>query len=619
MYSASSPQQLITVVKLFFSWGMCSKLRHNANPKSIKIPTVTLKHDQALLPEKTSRVSPFFGFDPSPTNSRPATPESTSNDFLRPLKVNSQRTSASPDPPTVASPPRESGREGGRKGRRGEHYQGDVVLIGFLCPERLDIAASVADHPLDQPDGAEFEIVKKGFSRDNDDKIADQDMDVDIDAEFAEMNQSKEEGDNGNQNQAPPQESGGCSNKNEPEDSGKEDNDNGNVEQPSSSGSGTGGLQGGSSGGDDGNDEEKKPPMNGNEMDIDNVMEEKVEKQEEEGEIQKARLESIASLASMASAVVKQEDCTMDILPSSDAANGLIALHHSNSLPNSASATPDSANRHNAPPPVSVSNGSIHSCPTPMQPTTQPQISTLAVISESNHQPPGKPTLPSIHTLAEVAIQQGYPNPPPPSGHFSPNQSGQRSLSDTPQPAPLSPPNSSQPQAGYGPDGAHARKPLHHMTVQERANYVPPVYYPPYPYPPLCDEMHAPGAPPSIPPTMYTPNHQQVYTQGRELPGLFNQPPSSYHYHEPTPPDPQPLRRGSSANMFAQAPFSDSTPSGPDTGSTNASGGERETSAGPTVRSPKRTNRDGQPVTGSFKCEHPGCHAPAFQTQYLLK
>ena len=583
------------------------------NPQLSKIPTKILKPDSKVVWSNKPSVSPYFGYFPE-SPPRSPTPE------IRPKSLPTGSNNAA----TVASAPPRGGRNG---------CLGDVVLINFLCPERPDIAADDVKHGL--------------RARCHDDEDDDMLRPMDIDKEYDEEAMDKEEG-RTNDNQE--RESGGNSEANSTESSGGSEQSNGTGSQSGPPASAGGGSQNGSSGGNDGNDEEKKQPTD--KMDLDRVevrvkeepKEEEKEQKNEMSQDEKDRLSSIAKLADERT----QNGEAMDLLPSSNAAaSGLIALHHSSSGTKPTHiVNPDSPNRHHnhALPQPPLSNGASHSPnPVPLQPGSQPDItmSTLPIISESSHQASGsgaKPTLPSlssalsIHQLADAALHsQGYSNTSPP-GHFSPPQSvvsiaGQRS-SGTPQPVPISPPAPNQAQAGYGPEGAHTRKPMHHMTVQERAPYVhappaPAYSYAPmqYQYSPINEEMHASGPPPGIQSPPYA-QPQHPYSSGRELPSLGYPPAAPYHYsHEAPSAEPQPLRRGSSANMFAQQPFEEHTPSGPSTGETTVSAtGSDDTIVAAQMSPPKRSSTsNGAAITGTFQCAHPGCTAAPFQTQYLLK
>ncbi|KAF8452985.1 hypothetical protein BGX38DRAFT_1180155 [Terfezia claveryi] len=469
---------------------------------------------------------------------------------------------------------------------------------------------------------------------------------MDIDKEFDEEAMDKEE-EEGRTNGSQERESGGSSETSGAESNGRSEQSNGTGGQSGGPAPVGGGSQSGSSGGNDGNDEEKKQPTD--KMDLDRVevrvkeepKEEEKERKSEMSQDEKDRLSSIAKLA----AERTQNGEAMDCPPLSDAAaSGLIALHHSSFATHIVNS--DSPSRH-APPQPLLSNGASHPPnPVPLQPGSQPDLTTtiLPIISEPAHKASGsgpKPTLPSlssIHQLADAALHsQGYSNTSQP-GHFSPPQAAvsivvsQRS-SDTPQPVPISPPAPNQAQAGYGPEGAHTRKPMHHMTVQERAPYVhappPPTttYYAPmqYQYTPINEEMRVSGPPPCMQAQAYAPPPQHIYAPGRELPGLGYAPAAPYHYsHEAPSAEPQPLRRGSAANMFAQPPFEEQhPPSGPPTGETMISvAGSDDTIVAPQMSTPKRSSTgsrsDGAPITGTFRCEHAGCSAPPFQTQYLL-
>jgi len=597
------------------------------NSQLSKIPTKVPKPGpQAVRPDKSS-VSPysaFFGY-PSEVSSRSSSPgigHKAHHEKVTPLT-----NSNPPNTAAVASAPPGGGGDEGSKCPRPQHpCLGDLVLISALCPERPDIAA---------------DAVRGLWPGD----------DMDIDKEYGEEAMDKEEGGtNGSQER----ESGSSGEANGTESNERSEQSNGAGSQSGPPASAGGGSQNGSSGGSDGNDGEKKPPTD--QMDLDRVevkvkkeQKEEKERKNEMSQGEKDRLSSIAKLAERT-----QNGEAMDFIPPSDAAaSGLIALHHSSpGTKQTHIINPDSPNRHHnhTPPHPPLSNGASHPPnPVPLQPGSQPDItvSTLPIISESVHQASGpctRPTLPSlssalsIHQLADAALHsQGYSNTPQP-GHFSPPQTvasiaGSQRSSDTPQPIPISPPTPNQAQAGYGPEGAHARKPMHHMTVQEQASYVhapalpAPAYYTPmqYQYTHMNEEMHAGGPPPGIQGPSYAPPSQHVYAPSRELSGLAYAPAAPYHYsHEAPSAEPQPLRRGSAANIFTQPPFEEHTPTGPPTGETMISVAESDdTIVAPQMPTPKRASTgsrsDGAVITGTFRCGHPGCTAPPFQTQYLLK
>ena len=599
------------------------------NPQLSKIPAKIPKPDpQVARPEKPSvSHSAFFGYTSEPP-SRSTTPEAGAKAHPDSRKVTPPTSSDPPNAAAVAS------GGGGGDVRSKDHglprsCLGDVVLIGFLCPERPDIAADTVKHGLRA----------RCHDDEDDDMLRPMDLDKAYDEE--EVMEKEEEGrTNGSQER----ESGGSGETNGTESNGRSEQSNGTGSQSGPPASAGGGSQNGSSGGNDGNDEEKKQPTD--KMDLDRVeirvkeesKEEEKERKSEMSQVEKDRLSSIAKLAA-------ERTPNGEYPPPSDAAAcGLIALHHSSfGTKPTHIVNPDSPSRH-APPQPPLSNGASHPPnPVPLQPGSQADITATTILPIISDSPPqallgsgSKPTLPSlssIHQLADAALHsQGYTNTSQP-GHFSPPQAvsiavGQR-ISDTPQSVPISPPTLNQAQAGYGPEGAHARKPLHHMTVQERASYVnappppAPAYYTPMQYQ-YGEEMNASGPPAGIQgPAYAAPPH--VYVPSRELPSLGYTPAAPYHYsHEAHSAEPQPLRRGSAANMFAQPPFEEQhapSPSGPPTADTMASAaGSDDTISVPTPkRSSTGSRGEGAVITGSFRCEHPNCTAAPFQTQYLLK
>lgn len=639
-------------------------------PQFSKISAIYSKRNN-LQEKQPGQSGVFFGycFEPS-ESSRPSSP-----DFLEPQKridsekVNTPALTKDPNQAIVASPPPEGGRIGGsvdpHMSRPG--FQGDVVLLRFLCPERPDIAAQAQTHGLT--------ATARDTAQDEADDAALEDMDMDdiekeMELEDAPVDEQKGapsiQERNGNDNSpegnnsvnmdledAPVDEEEGApsneereGNDNSTDSNSSNGRSNGANGQPAPAGSvGGDGSSGGTGGGGGGG--ERPPTKGSHEMDVD-IKEEEVEvkkeaKEDENGGENEISQDQRNRLSSIAIEAVQRTH-------NGDAASGLIALHHSNSCTKSTYVlNPDSPNRHHAPPPTDSSRGSTHSPPGQVLPGSHPDISmsTLPGISTSPQEISTKPTLPSLSSalktsipqlqqLADLAIQQhqGSINTSQ-GGPFSPAQSvvsttGSQRSSDTPQPAPLSPPASTKAQAGYGSDGA--RKPLHHMTVQERASFVhstptAPPYYSPmqYQYPPLNEDIHTNGVPPNIPGSPYPPAPQHVYAQGRELPSLNYQPAAPYHYpHEISPSaEPQPLRTGPAANMFAQPQYEEHAPSGPSTADTIPSmAGSDDTIAAPQMPTPKRNstgNRDGPAITGTFRCEYPNCQAPPFQTQYLLK
>ncbi|KAI5801183.1 hypothetical protein EDC01DRAFT_612311 [Geopyxis carbonaria] len=159
------------------------------------------------------------------------------------------------------------------------------------------------------------------------------------------------------------------------------------------------------------------------------------------------------------------------------------------------------------------------------------------------------------------------------------------------------------------------RPPIHHLSLQSRAQFMPTMetsapFYPQHHqhYPPIKDATS------SSPGTSY-PALPSI-TTGTNA-NLFAQPAQSF-----TSPLPIGLgaRRESTSSDFQYNSDQTATPAGPSTGDTMAGSGPDEPMISPRGRTGLSAgpSQAGPLAGGGFKCEHVGCKAPPFQTQYLL-
>lgn len=565
-----------------------------------KIPTPNRNDSlQAVPPENSSALQVYVGY-----SSSRSTPEPELREYLAIKK------------PVVTDPPHVRKKDNPKHTLR----KGEDVLLTFLAGEPFSSHRS--------PD--------------------DEDEDFNMDSV-----EDREDGDH-----AAKQEQGSCNGGT----NGAEGNGNGGHNNTSSSQTGTTGSPGrpppsGSSGGDDGNDKRKSPPINGvHEMDIDQEQEGKgnnnsTDEQDqneqkghgemggpEEGpEISQAKLIDLAQSAVGRIKMGSGHGEAPENLPSS-AANKLIALRWG-PVPKPTHFAQDSPNRLHGPQKVALSNGTNHSgldksmaLPRSIsganrEPSSSGEKLTLPSLSSMPLSPPSV----SIKDLAELAIHQEQVCSGTPSASLSAAQQvvslgNPRPIPDTHQ---QTSPASPQGQVGYGCDVIHTRKPVHHMTAQERAGFVhssptTQVYYTPSPFQyPSPEELHSTGSSSNIPPPPYQSGPPQVYPQSRELPNLNYPSTPSYPYSRDTQTDTRPLRRGSAANLFTQPSYEEHSSARPQTSDPMVSVAGRD---GPNINpqpTPRRNVRSGADggagLAGAFRCKYPNCTALPFQTQYLLK
>ncbi|GAB7344048.1 hypothetical protein MBLNU457_1966t1 [Dothideomycetes sp. NU457] len=225
-----------------------------------------------------------------------------------------------------------------------------------------------------------------------------------------------------------------------------------------------------------------------------------------------------------------------------------------------------------------------------------PESSTAHKLSMSAS--PKAERLPSFHQLSRIAADgehdprptQTYPPPPPPSNYLPPPPNSAQSPGAPPQPY-LNPPQIS-PTPTYG---------YHHQSSPTAMQNEPSPYY---------------AASPTA--NMY----------------------STTSHYPPPPPPPHPERRTSApytrppATLISTLTSSSESSNrslqstGTGTGMSHEDWGTNHTTP---IESTNSTPRQGLPefphlappppnnVLGSFICDHPGCTAQPFQTQYLLK
>ncbi|KAH0556659.1 hypothetical protein GP486_005539 [Trichoglossum hirsutum] len=327
----------------------------------------------------------------------------------------------------------------------------------------------------------------------------------------------------------------------------------------------------------------------------------------------------------------ESENNRMDVDPkvSDDAVGGLLALKSPNIPPSTLS--PSHA-RSSAP-----TNGSLKSelatSPTLRDYAIPPYGSTLPAITTSMpppNSPPQansiatshgeRPNLPSLHShlnqLAEAAEKES-------TQPFDVRANGAGSGPRPSFPAVVvgaarSPPTTQAGLAGSG------RPRVQYMTARERQEYQN--QQPPNHYPPTSQYSQAQTSPVS---SYSETSPQEPFPHGRELPSLSPPPGPGVAVSHPYWFNRRPSQASENGPPYAPVPQAESSYPPPPTtdGSTPASVGSTprdhrmsiDDTPRPTPTASLPPQQTGPPPVGVFRCEHAGCTAAPFQTQYLLK
>lgn len=492
--------------------------------------------------------------------------------------------------------------------------QGDAVLISFLAPDQHEISRNAGLQPLTYPSESE--------STENEMEGGDG-ADGDGNGRKSASRQPSESGEGSKENG-----SGATSGS----------NGSGNEAPAGGSGVSSGGSSGGS--GDGGDDKEKKqPPDAPTDMEIDSVenTEEKeklgengFDKKEENGAAPKTGPAETAG-----NGILADDVDSMDVVQTSSsseetaaslmslAGGAVSSLQTYSGFTATNARNPDSS----GPPASPETSKKDTSTKNPPLPSMISQSSSPSSLPPGNPGNDGKnitlPSLDSMGMLADLATkEQSYGRRASNSQTIHPNIVSHATITATRPsqsgPTPLSPglPSPAAGAGGFSPDGSQ-RPPMHHLTAQQRQYYLnlePGSYYPNHPhqhyqspYPPIKDAAQS--------------NAQVGYPAGfqpgRELPGLAHPTsPNSANFFAQSGSIPAGLAGGRRESTSSDFQFSDhTTPSGSNTGDTLTAG--EESAASPRNRMP---NTQAAALSGGgFKCDHPGCKAPPFQTQYLLK
>jgi hypothetical protein len=330
----------------------------------------------------------------------------------------------------------------------------------------------------------------------------------------------------------------------------------------------------------------------------------------------------------------ESEHNRMDVDPkvSDDAVGGLLALKSPNVPPSTLSiASSQSHTQSNAPTNGNL-KGELATSPTLRDYAIPPYGSTLPAITTSMP-PPNSPPQPN-----SIATSHGErPNLPPLHSHL--NQLAEAAEKESTQPfdvrtngansgprssfvvgAARSPPTTQAGLAGSG------RPRVQYMTARERQEYQSQPQ--PNHYPPPSQYPQAQTSPVS---TYSDTSPQEPFPHGRELPSLSPPPGPGVAVSHPywfTGPR-RPSQASENGPPFPPVPQAEgSYPPPPTTdGSAPASVGGTprdhrmsiDDTPRPTPTAPLPPQQTGPAPVGGFRCEHAGCTAQPFQTQYLLK
>jgi hypothetical protein len=351
------------------------------------------------------------------------------------------------------------------------------------------------------------------------------------------------------------------------------------------------------------------------------------ENQDDEGKSLRENIHSDAERSEGPNGKSESDHNRMDVDPkvSDDAVGGLLALKSPNVPPSTlATVTPPAHAQSDAPTNGSLKNDSATS-PTlrdyaipPYRGSTLPAITSMPP-PNSPPQPNSnavshseRPNLPSLHShlnqLAEAAEKES-------TQPYDPRANG---ASSGPRPsfpsvvvgAGRSPPTASAGLAGPG------RPRIQYMTTHEQQKYQQPTHYsPPSQY------SQAQSSPVS---TYSEASPQDAFPHGRELPSLSPQPVSHPYYFNRRPsqasengPPYAPAQQPESS--YPPPPTTDSSAQASTGGTPRDHRMSIDETAHPAPTASLPPQQAAPAPVGGFRCDHPGCTAAPFQTQYLLK
>jgi len=569
-------------------------------------------------------------------------------------------STVAPSSPQPASP------KSKKRERRPQATQADTVLLKFLAPDQPLVAIRAGESPLSWSTGSEGnnEIDMEGGAQDGDggggsskENNQNESREQSADQPNGGTGEASGEGSTNNGESGPCGNGGGDERKGNSGGGmggkGGRDNDKGDDEDSKDLGKGKGTEE---KNRDEDKDEDKeKAQSTGNDnMDIDTVTTDALKAHDipkpkkgapppgyegGPGEVEPSSSETAVSLMALA-AGDDRPFTSATSLPGIPSGAGGTAW-----APNARAKSPNPSQSRGLPPSPGPSTQLYQNNKLPLlnSPTQLPSmVSSMnsQPTSSPNSLPPGNdgrhttlPPVSSIQVLAELAEKalptqsstfrtnnRLPPNPrtvyPTVSSHVSVAPSNRTAQ------APRSPgfpaPPGQSPRGGFGPD-SNSRPPVHHMSVQQRAQLMnnqdpqSPYYGNPHQhyqsqYPPMKEGASSNTNGSTVP-------FQSSTTHPRELPGIMqNHSPSSSGFFSP----PALSGRRDSANI-EYYPTSNTPPSGPSTGDTMPSSGTEDTITSPRSRSTVVPGAQGPLASGGFKCDFPGCKAAPFQTQYLLK